>query len=356
MPASLLNFLAKQQLSKTNKVQENFRRNGLKVDRERVDHLANVMKKRRGEAFLTRVQEEVFERCMTLFGDEGWSLIESPCIDLKMWMKYFPPKKGERSVATGKAVCTVDCSAEQIAAWIMDFCSNERMRTSIEEGQPARIELRNKRKVNEYVTATVKAMPLLLHNREFIARMIWKSEEGKVWIAMESMDEEVDYGVKMKTIRATTIGIYLMEDLLDRSGVSQTKVTMIQRIDVNGVVPTWLVSQKVPYALSVLQQAADYFRQDDLVEAEELRVLSNFLTEELKDEVYTAEENALVDRVSEKLDNLEEKEGTLTKVVSPDVFVKMDTTVVFDGGERKGCDLSNVMDATYFATRFACRS
>ncbi|GMH49720.1 hypothetical protein TrVE_jg2397 [Triparma verrucosa] len=114
-----------------------------------------------------------------------------------------------------------------------------------------------------------------------------------------------------------------------RNGL-KTKVTMIQRIDVNGIIPTWLVSQKVPYALSVLQQAADYFRQDDLVEAEELRVLSNFLTEELKDEVYTAEENALIDRVSEKLDNLEEKEGTLTKVVSPDVFVKMDTTVVFD--------------------------
>ena len=46
-----------------------------------------------------------------------------------------------------------------------------------------------------------KKMPFVLDNREFVFRMIWKSEERKVLIAIESVGDEIDYGVKLKKIR-----------------------------------------------------------------------------------------------------------------------------------------------------------
>ena len=58
-------------------------------------------------------------------GEEGWKALESPSQDVEMSMKYFPPEKGGRSIVTGKAVGIVDCSVEEVAAWVMDYCSNE---------------------------------------------------------------------------------------------------------------------------------------------------------------------------------------------------------------------------------------
>ena len=133
-------------LGKANELQKKFRRNGKEVDRERVNALAKVMRERRGKPLMGD-EVAVFESSEGLLGDgveEGWKALESTSKEVEMSMKYFPPKKGERSVATGKAVGVVDYSAEEVAAWQMDYCSNERMRISKEEGNPARLELREK--------------------------------------------------------------------------------------------------------------------------------------------------------------------------------------------------------------------
>mgnify|MGYP003974629707 CR=1 FL=1 len=128
LPARVLDIVAKQELSLTYKLQEKFRRNGKEVDRERVTALAGVMSGRKG---LPLIEDQVgfFERCMTLSGKEdgeGWKVLESHCPDVKMWMQYFPPRKGERNIATGKAVGVVEGSAEEVAAWAFTYCSNER--------------------------------------------------------------------------------------------------------------------------------------------------------------------------------------------------------------------------------------
>ena len=51
--------------------------------------------------------QELFKRCMELEegskSGEGWKAIKSTFKDVKMSMKYFSPKKGERSVGTGRA-------------------------------------------------------------------------------------------------------------------------------------------------------------------------------------------------------------------------------------------------------------
>ena len=161
-------------------------------------------------------------------GGDGWAVLESPCPDVEMWIKYIPPRNGERSVATGKAVGVVDSSAKEVAAWLMDYCNYERMRISREEGNPARVMLREKARVNEVTFATVKKMPIFLANREFVARQMWKSEEGKVWIAIESVDDVVDYGYKPWITRGTSRAFYEIENIVDRGGVKQVR----QRCDV----------------------------------------------------------------------------------------------------------------------------
>ena len=115
-------------------------RNGKEVDREGRDALAAIMIEERGTE-LMEDQVVVFDRCLSLLGDgedQGWKAIKSPSPDVEMKIKYFPPKNGERSIGTGKAVGVIDCTAEEVAAWVMDYTGNERMRTDAEEGNLAR--------------------------------------------------------------------------------------------------------------------------------------------------------------------------------------------------------------------------
>ncbi|GMI07839.1 hypothetical protein TrLO_g11582 [Triparma laevis f. longispina] len=184
------------------------------------------MRERRGKP-LMEDQLPIFKRCMALLdgGDEGWKVLKSPphyCPDTKMWFKYFPHLPGERNIATGKAVGVVDCSAEEFAANMMDYCNNNDMRVSKEDGNPARLVLRNGKRVNESTVATIINVPLFIENREFIAQMICKSElNGSVTIAIESVDENVDYGASFRKTRGLTRGLWKMENLDDLNGVHQ---------------------------------------------------------------------------------------------------------------------------------------
>ncbi|GMH80131.1 hypothetical protein TrLO_g3052 [Triparma laevis f. longispina] len=172
---------------------------------------------------------------------------------VKMSMKYFPPKKVERSVATGKVVGVVDGSAEELAAWVVDFSSNERTRVNMKDfGDKARLELREKARVNEGTFATVKKFPFFLDNKEFVFRQIWKSDEGNVLIACESTDDEVDYGTKLRKTRGFLRAIWQIEDHPVRGGAKQCRVMFIQYLDFGGSIPTWVVDSKMPEALSAV--------------------------------------------------------------------------------------------------------
>ena len=264
MPQSVLNFISLHEIGRSTELYEKYRRNGREVDREKRAEVVKTIRSWK-EKKLDPDQQEFFERSTAVWGDgdgddEGWKPLKatSNCPDIEMSMKYFPPKKGERSVATGKAVGVVDCSAEEVAAWALDYCSNDRMRLNREEGHMARLQLENNRgRENESSMATVKVFPFFLDNREFVFRQMWKSEEGRVWvrkreranqkiktavdlrailtrrfalasfvlpssqIPFESTPDEVDYGVSLSKIRGLTRGFYLVETLPDREGASQ---------------------------------------------------------------------------------------------------------------------------------------
>ena len=233
----MIDFIAKQQLGKANEMQEKFRRNGLEVDREGVTALADVMKGRRGIVLLED-QVEVFERCVALLGGEGreesWKVLQSPFPNVEMWLQYFLPKVGERTVGTGKTVGIVDTCAEEVAAWVMDYNNNEGSRLSREEGNPARLALRKEARENEGTFATVKKAPFPLEPREFVFRQIWKTEEGKATIVFESVDDKVDYGMSLRKTRARTRGLWVLEDLPSHGGAKQCRATFTLQIGERG--------------------------------------------------------------------------------------------------------------------------
>ncbi|GMI18506.1 hypothetical protein TrLO_g14860 [Triparma laevis f. longispina] len=337
-PTRLLNFLAKQHLKWADEVQTMYMRNPKEVDLERTAVLAGVIRARRNVK-LMEDQTAIFQSSMEMLGapnSTGWTKIDSPTHEVEMKMQYFPPKKGERSIVTGKAVGVIDCSSEEAAAWVMDYCSIERTRMSTDEGNPGRFELRGKARVNESTVATVKKMPFLLDNREVVARLIWKSEEGKVLIAFDSVNDQVDYGAELRKIRGLTRGMWQIEDLSQRGVVKQCHVTLVQRFDAGGFLPKWVVNMKVPAILN-LQEMINAFRQDEKVDAADRRTFLTFLREKWEEEVYSVKENAFLKRVREKLELSFGTAGIWRELQSPDVFVYMDTRL---GEAQKRVDTS----------------
>ncbi|GMH56674.1 hypothetical protein TrST_g10865 [Triparma strigata] len=338
LPEYLIDFLARQQLGKVNEVQEKFKRNGHEVDQEVANAFKKIMRKRRGVAPMED-QVEVFERCLTLLGEgeeEGWNPLDSNSKEVEMKMKYFPPQKGERSVATGKAIGVIDSSAEEVAAWAVDFISNEGRRISREKSDIAKLEVRELRRENEATFVLVKKMPFMLDNREFVFRIMWRAEAGRVLIAIESTGDEVsiDYGIKLRATRGFTRGFWLVEDLPLRGGVKQCRATFVTQLDAGGVIPTWVVDSKMPEALSGVQSFIDQFRQDKRIDAADREDLSTLLKERWMEEVYSEEETALLQRVRQKFEGTL-KEGKWKQLSSPDVFVKMEVTFE-EGGSAAG--------------------
>ena len=109
MPVSALEVVAMMQMGQANVLQEKLRRNGKEVDRDGVVALAEIIGDRRGVP-LMEDQAPAFERCLAMLGDGGygdeelklsvlgWKVLESPPPDVRMLIKYNPPKNGERSV------------------------------------------------------------------------------------------------------------------------------------------------------------------------------------------------------------------------------------------------------------------
>ena len=145
-------------------------------------------------------------------------------------------------------------------------------------------------RVNEASYATVKKFPFFLDNREFVFRHFWKSEEGKVSIAVESIDDEVDYGVKLGRTRGFVRAFWKIEDLPVRGGAKQCQTTFVTPLDAGGFLPTWVVDKQVPGQLNIVRDAIDEFRQDEKIDAAELREKATFIRERGQVEVYSKEE------------------------------------------------------------------
>ena len=75
------------------------------------------------------------------------------------------------------------------------------------------------------------------------------------------------------------------------------------------------MNKTVPRALSAAHSVIDYFRQDERIDAADMGELSDYVQEHWREEVYSEEENALLQRVRQKFEgSLEERKWITLKV------------------------------------------
>ena len=98
-----------------------------------------------------------------------------------------------------------------------------------------------------------------------------------------------------------------MEDLPVRGGARQCRTTLVQQMDAGGAIPTWVVDKTAPRALKAVQDVIDEFRQDDRIDAADREELLALMEGRCRKEVYSEEEDALLQRVRQKF------EGSLTE-------------------------------------------
>ena len=182
-----------------------------------------------------------------------------PFVAIHMRFDEKANKKAMRSIAIGKAEAEIDTSAAEAAAWIWDYCSNERMRIHEEEGSPARIIV-GREGFAAQTLATVKRMPFPLSKREGVYRQVLSKSGDKIIIAMESTDDDVDYGRKIRR-RVRLIGTTFLA--LDSLSESSARFTIVQCLDAGGHIPVLVVNQKLPESLSFAVDLREEFSRDE---------------------------------------------------------------------------------------------
>jgi hypothetical protein len=282
---------------------------------------------------LTEEQKAVYESCRFLAiqgNDAAWEPVVSPSIFVSMWMKYSPSTDGGRSIAWSLAEAEVNCSVHDALSYYGHACSRTYTRTSLEEGNPALIQIK-RRSDHDYSFATIKAMPYPFHYREFVVRSICTREvnDGSdaaasiLVFAPEPENEPVDYGSTFRVVRGLS-RVYMQ--ILPVAGHEQDKclVKYHQLLDAGGFIPAWLVNSKIAVALQGVVDLQEKFQRND-EDDEEMRVeLENLIKQE--PQVYSAEEDASLSRVRGKLECIPEL--AFKPLESPDQFVKMSACFV----------------------------
>ena len=146
----------------------------------------------------------------------------------------------------GRAEGIADCTAEEAAAWMFEYCGRERMREHLHEGHPSRLEKRKKNpRANEKFFSTVKRMgrmSLMLKNREFVIKQMWRrNENGSMSVAFESVDDVIDYGGKVSLVRGVTCGFLNATNVDSIGGVPQCKLEFMQYMDGAGFIPVTII-------------------------------------------------------------------------------------------------------------------
>lgn len=157
LPDNMLRILVKKVHDEASRLKDRYRRNGKKVDKEIREALVAKMKK---DSEVGESSADLFKDLATLFRENlgNWKKISSPFKDVKMETKEIQQDE-DNSIIIGRAEGTADCTAEEAAAWVFEYCS--RTRTAESKGESLkRLELRTPEKqANEKYFADIKLMP-----------------------------------------------------------------------------------------------------------------------------------------------------------------------------------------------------
>jgi hypothetical protein len=189
------------------------------------------------------------------------------------------------------------------------------MRINDDEGNPARLTVREG--ANENVVATVKNMPRPFRRREFVAIQVCASDDSNddLLFAVESVDENVDYGTNFKAVRGMVRTFARLQSVTP----STCRLTVFQVVDVGGRIPAWVLNKKVAEALGGMEDIRQSFDRSDEIDKLALDELAGVIEHE--QQVYDEKEKASITDMQKKLGGL--KEEDFKELDSPDHLVKM---------------------------------
>ncbi|GMH88858.1 hypothetical protein TL16_g11282 [Triparma laevis f. inornata] len=349
-PRPIMEVLASVQFDWSYVLQEKFLRNEKEVDYETLEYHAKTLLEHRTTP-LTAEQRKIFNSCVSLEKSDtnNWVEIKSPVDGVDMWMST-PDMQAEDikiSIRTGKAVGVVDCPAIQVAAWLKDFNSCQNLRESSESGSDVGRKLVES-KANEISLAMVKKFPFPMRNREFKLRDVFKVESnGDCLVAMKTVDDiNANYATNVgTTVPCKMTCLWRISNLPVReNNFQQCQVTLLQHLNAGGRIPVWLINIKLPEALSSVGKAINRFRQDDKFDEAEIKAM----TDKMKNgdaEVYTQEENAIIDRGMKSFDAFTALVNTNKYEVlhADDLFVSVKTAHVDNESVVSG-QIASTMD------------
>ncbi|GMI30122.1 hypothetical protein TeGR_g9758 [Tetraparma gracilis] len=308
---------------------------------------------------LTSEQDALVARCLTLEkGAEGsnvmaavgtntaaqaramkgsWVELKSTSPFVSMSMAYTEPEGNESSIALGKAMATLDCSARDAFAYQFVVCGREKTRISGEEGDLARFIFKEHAK-HDFEWASVKKMLFPLTNREFLGRYLsFKEPTGDLVLVFEALPDstKVDYGANLKVVRGKIISVMRFGPFNDDT---QCEVTLVSHLDAGGFLPERVVVAKIPEALSGVSEMRELFQRDDAIDGAKRGELAAIIN--TSKQPYLPDENKLIKKVGARFASL----PAFEKLDSPDHFVHM-SSALKEGSSSAILRASTIVDA-----------
>ena len=274
IPKEVLSLRKKQTLSVVQSTQDRYERKGEIADAE----MRSAFPSPPPLAELDDEQRAIVENSMLLESGHGgeWEHLTSPSPFTTMCFQHTKPQKGERCIALGRALATIDCPMREAIAWYYASCSRERLRISTEGGSPARLVVQD-HTVHDNVVATIKKMPFPFKNREFVGRQLClRDSNGDLLLVMVPANDVLDYGKILSVVRATLNLVLRFHEI----NSNQCSVTMNQKLDAYGNIPSWLANKMVASALKPAVSLRDAFQRDDEIDKLERDQLARFIKDE----------------------------------------------------------------------------
>jgi hypothetical protein len=159
-------------------------------------------------------------------------------------------------------------------------------------------------------------MPLLITNREFVVRnLTFTEEDGSLVMAIVPDDAVVDYGARMRKVRAKSTAIMRVSPL---PGNTQCEVTFIQHLDAGGLIPDWVAERSVPRSLKPVVLLRNLFQRDSEIDRARWDQLAR--TIRANRQTYSKDEKKMTKSVYDKFSSLGSE---MREIESPDHFVGM---------------------------------
>ena len=229
----------------------------------------------------------------------------------------------------GKATTNIDTTAENVLAWISDYCSNERL-NAVKNLQKNPREIIKNIAPNQQIGSSIKAMPWPLRARQFVSEFTWTKQDDDTYVyafrppTTDKFDDNrlVDVGNHKanKLVRGESKGFCTLTNV----GNQKCELTWVQHLNVNGNISVKVMERQIPRGLGVVFQLREAFNRDDEIDQEErgryMKVIRK-VGEEKENSTYSEEENEMVERITKKMESV--KEDLFTPLNSPNFRTKV---------------------------------